>query len=133
MLAAYREVSKTTSDRFTAYIALLKKFLKEYGVYYTGNIKIYQPIEASLEALKGQPSYGEGSKEEKTVAENIADRQEEKNKTPNEIIEEKLAALDSMVGLNAVKQEVHSLVNLMKVRKLRAENGMKNSSVDLIE
>ena len=131
LLAAYREVSKTTSDRFTAYIALLKKFLKEYGVYYTGNIKIYQPIEASLEALKGQPSHGEGSKEEKTVAENIADRQVEKNKTPNEIIEEKLAALDSMVGLNAVKQEIHSLVNLMKVRKLRAENGMKNSSVSL--
>lgn len=128
LLAEYKEVSKTTSDRFTAYVARLKKFLKEYGVYYTGNIKIYQPIEASLEALKGQTAGGDGKANPKVVKE---PEKEEKQKAPNEIIDEKLAALDSMVGLEAVKAEVHSLVNLMKVRKLREANGMKNSSVSM--
>lgn len=129
LLAEYKEVSKTTSDRFTAYIARLKKFLKEYGVYYTGNIKIYQPIEASLEALKGKTAGGEVKAEKKTVTE--PEKDENPGKSPNEIIDEKLAALDNMVGLEAVKAEVHSLVNLMKVRKLREAEGMKNSSVSM--
>ncbi len=35
-----------------------------------------------------------------------------------------MAELDSLIGLESVKQEVKSLVNLVKVRRLRKENGL---------
>ncbi len=37
-----------------------------------------------------------------------------------------LEQLDSLVGLEGVKEEVMSMINLIKVRKLREERGMKN-------
>ena len=37
-------------------------------------------------------------------------------------LDELMAELDALVGLDAVKREVHSLINLMKVRRLREEN-----------
>lgn len=39
-------------------------------------------------------------------------------------LDELMAQLDALVGLEAVKKEVKSLVNLMKVRRLREENGL---------
>lgn len=35
-----------------------------------------------------------------------------------------MAELDSLIGLESVKREVRSLVNLIKVRRLREENGL---------
>lgn len=128
LLADYKEVTAVTSERFTGYTGRLKTFLKEYGVYYTGNIKIYHPVEESLDALKGQTSGGEGKEAKKKTA---PVKTQDPDKTPAQIVEEKLAALDNMVGLKAVKEEVHSLVNLMKVRKMREESGMKNSSISM--
>ncbi len=43
----------------------------------------------------------------------------------DEVIEE----LNSLIGLRQVKQEVHSLVNFIKVQKARVESGLKSSSV----
>ena len=40
-------------------------------------------------------------------------------------LEEALAELDQLIGLDAVKKDVDSLVNLVKVRTLRKERGMK--------
>ena len=42
-----------------------------------------------------------------------------------------METLDNLVGLEGVKEEVHSLVNLMKVRKLREEKGMKNTGISM--
>lgn len=113
VLATYKEVSPITAAAMSRYTERLKKFLKEYGVFYTNSVKVYIPSAVSVMQL---------SKEE---------TEEDKKKDDAELIEERLAKLDSMVGLPAVKSEIHSLVNLMKVRKLRAENGMKNSSISM--
>ncbi|MCQ2552936.1 MAG: AAA family ATPase [Clostridia bacterium] len=40
-------------------------------------------------------------------------------------LEELLAELDSLIGLESVKEDVHSLLNFIKVTKLRTERGMK--------
>lgn len=45
---------------------------------------------------------------------------------PNEL----LAQLNSLTGLKSVKEDVNALVNLMKVQKMREENGMKTTSVN---
>lgn len=44
---------------------------------------------------------------------------------PKPTLEEALAELDGLIGLEAVKKDVDSLVNLVKVRTLRKERGMK--------
>lgn len=49
--------------------------------------------------------------------------------TPN--LEELLAELDALVGLEKIKSNVKSLINLMKVRKLREENGLTVPPVSL--
>ena len=43
---------------------------------------------------------------------------------PRPSLEELMEQLDALVGLDEVKKDVKSLVNLMKVRKLRQENGL---------
>ena len=44
---------------------------------------------------------------------------------PKPTLEEAMAELNELVGLDVVKKDVDSLVNLVKVRKLRRERGMK--------
>ncbi|MDE7244094.1 MAG: AAA family ATPase [Oscillospiraceae bacterium] len=44
---------------------------------------------------------------------------------PKPTLEEALAELNELIGLEAVKKDVDSLVNLVKVRSLRKERGMK--------
>lgn len=46
-----------------------------------------------------------------------------------EKVEDIIKDLDNMIGLESVKQEVHNLVNLLKVRKLREDRGFKQPSI----
>ncbi len=41
-----------------------------------------------------------------------------------------LAELNSLIGLKSVKEEVNSLINLMKVQQMRKDHGMKQTSVN---
>ncbi len=50
--------------------------------------------------------------------------QTEEAEQPKPSFDELMEQLDSLVGLDEVKKDVKSLVNLMKVRKLRQENGL---------
>lgn len=43
---------------------------------------------------------------------------------PAESVEDLLAELDELVGMEQIKKDVRSLINLIKVRKLRQENGL---------
>ena len=49
----------------------------------------------------------------------------EKKEEPEKNVEELLAELDSLIGLDGVKREVHSLINLIKVRKMREQHDLK--------
>jgi len=69
----------------------------------------YDPASGSA-----QPS-GEG-------AETSAEAEEKPAEKPD--LDSLMAELDSLIGLESVKREVRSLVNLIKVRRLREENGL---------
>ena len=71
-------------------------------------------------AAAGAPVTGEKPKE--TAAE---------EETPKPSLEELMEQLDGLVGLETVKKDVKSLINLIKVRKLREENGLPNSAMSL--
>lgn len=53
-----------------------------------------------------------------------ADAQTEAETVPEPTVEELLAELDALVGLEDVKKDVRSLINLMKIRKLRQEQSL---------
>ena len=49
----------------------------------------------------------------------------EKVEEPEETLEEVMNQLDSLIGLTEVKKEVHTLANLIRVREMRREHGLK--------
>ena len=53
-----------------------------------------------------------------------ATREEEEKPLPPPSLDEVLAELDGLCGLEQVKKDVKSLINLVKVRRLRQENGL---------
>ena len=48
---------------------------------------------------------------------------------PEESLEELLAQLNGLIGLSGVKQEVNSLINLLKMKQLRDARGLKSPNV----
>lgn len=50
---------------------------------------------------------------------------------PKEKIEDLLAELDSYVGMDAIKEEVRSLINMVQVYKLRRENDLPTTDMSL--
>lgn len=98
------EVDETTASRFTKYLEQMEKFIKELAVWYSGSQKLYHPVEPVFESKE--------SDEEKA-----------------EKLEELLEDLNHLVGLKQVKHQVNSLVNLIRVQKMRENQGMKASDV----
>lgn len=105
------EVDKVTMSRFTSYTERLVKFLKEYGVYYAGDQKMIKPLKPEDERENGKPLSPE--------------EEQEKEKKLEELMDE----FNSLVGLTQVKHQVNSLINLIKVQKMREAQGMKCSDV----
>lgn len=97
--------------KLTDYVLSLQKYLSEAIGYEQKNIP--------LDSAGGVPEQSANAKEEA-----------EKEKKPRPV-EEVLAELDSLVGLEDVKKDVNSLVNLIKVRKLRSERNIKQIDMSL--
>lgn len=99
-----RDVSDVTSLKFTLYVDRMEKFIKEFAVWYTGNQKFYRIVEPAI-----PDSETEAGKAEK--------------------LEDLLENLNALTGLENVKHQVNSLVNLIHVQKMRESQGMKISDV----
>lgn len=105
MLAVHtQEADQVTMSKYTSYVDRLENFLKEYAVYYAGDQKIIRPIEQRLE--------DEESEEEKAQK-----------------LEKLMEEFNGLTGLTQVKHQVNSLINLLKVQKMRMAMGMKCSDV----
>ncbi|MBM6938364.1 AAA family ATPase [Pseudoflavonifractor phocaeensis] len=75
-----------------------------------------RPEEPAARPEAAQPAAGEAAKEESK---------------PEPTLEELMAQLDSLCGLRKVKEDVKSLVNLIKVRRLREEQGLPTPPMSL--
>ena len=89
---------------YTEYIAFLKNYLKENNVFYKGDERLIK-VNFDTDDVKKERAEGETT------------------------LEEKLEDFNNMVGLYSVKKEVNSLVNLLRIQKLREKNGMRNTIV----
>jgi len=100
-----KDTNELEVSRFTEYIERMEKFIKSYGIWFVGDSKIYRPVDPVIEET-------EESAEEKAAK-----------------LEELLAEFNGLTGLSGVKHQVNSLINLMRVQKMRQEQGMKCSDV----
>ena len=66
----------------------------------------------------------------KNDAQNAANTEADAEQT-DLTLEEQLQKLDELTGLEAVKQDLNSLINLIRVRKLREERGMPQAAISL--
>ena len=80
-----------------------------------------------------QPQKSEKTeKPEKAAPQTQAAKPEEKEEIPpKEKIEDLLAELDSYVGMDAIKTEVRSLINMVQVYKLRREHDLPTTDMSL--
>ncbi|MBR0397647.1 MAG: AAA family ATPase [Eubacterium sp.] len=49
---------------------------------------------------------------------------------PEKTAEELIAELNALIGLKSVKEDVNSLINLVKVQQMRAERGLKTTNIN---
>lgn len=102
LLAKHTEVCEEETRRYTTFTAMLERFLKEYGVFHTGSDKIITAKPADAKEI----DINDGA-----------------------YVDSLLDELNALIGLDSVKEEVCSLVNLIRVQKLRNENGLKTADV----
>lgn len=80
-----------------------------------------RPVQATPIPATPAPATQAKSTEAKTV--------EEKPAEPERTVEELLAELDDLTGLEKVKREVHRQVAVLRVEKLRTEAGLKSPTI----
>ena len=89
------------------------------------------PLNAAEYVTSGEESFTvkNATASSATTGQKAAEARAEEAPKPS--LEEQLEQLDALVGLESVKKDVKSLINLIKVRKLREENGLPNSAMSL--
>ena len=97
--------------------------LEEFGqTIYPGGGRAHARGEGPPQDLTGRGD--EGGARGETARPEAADAEEEL--PPPRPLEELLAELDALVGLERVKADVRQLINFLKVQKLREEQGLKS-------
>lgn len=102
--------------KLTGYCLMLDKYLKSMNLYANDS----SPLLDKYNALPKTASTV-STKEEASPSHNA----------PAKSVDELLEELNSMTGLERVKKDITNLVNLLKIKKMREENGMKQPSVSL--
>ena len=98
-----RAVTDADAHRLTSYMEKLEAMLREYAVWRSGQQKSYQAIEPVIDSQTAEEKEHE--------------------------LEEALAELSQLVGLEGVKRQVNTMVNLLQVQQMRAAQGMKVADI----
>ena len=118
-ILALRSHETTNADaaQLTSSLEAMEKMLREYGVWRSGNQKFYQIVEPSVDLSAATTQAEDGAPESSSANENSSE------------LEEALAELSSLIGLEGVKRQVNMLVNLIQVQQMRERQGMKPADV----
>ncbi len=115
LLLLFAAVDDQVDESETAYVDLCTQVLKAQIDRKIDPIAPYTPFSPSEPPVPVQPQ---------TAAATAAAPAPDTPAEPTESVEDLLAQLDALCGLDAVKKEVRSLINLVKVRKMREEHGL---------
>ena len=122
---AYGGISDREADRLSDYINMMNNYVRGFDIYKN------TPNGGKLGGV-GSSTSGFGNTPARSV--------EEDEKPANvrismpgsqETLEELLAELDSLIGLDTVKKNLTNLINLVKIRSMREKLGLKTPSMSL--
>ncbi len=99
------------------------------GDFWGGPLRSSEPKAPEQPVKPIQPE--NGNTPQKKHQEEQGPSAQEAEVPPPEKLEDLLAELDGYVGLQAVKQEVRSLVNLVKIHQMRREQGLPTPELSL--
>lgn len=116
-IACNNQTDEKEIARLTGYCLMLDKYLKSMNLYAIDP----SPLLDKYNALPQNPAVSSQS------STSIGQTASEPAKDVDTLLEE----LNSMTGLESVKKDITNLVNLLKIKKLREENGMKQPSISL--
>ena len=116
---------KTCNELFHAYRFLGKFFITVDGELNPDVLEKYESYITALEDMLGDYLVEDDGIEFK-MPEKIQEREEEKHS-----LDEYLEELNRLIGLEKVKKDVNSLINLVQIRKLRQERGIKQPPMSL--
>lgn len=116
-IACNNQTDEKEIARLTGYCLMLDKYLKSMNLYAIDP----SPLLDKYNALPQNPAASSQS------STSIGQTASEPAKDVDTLLEE----LNSMTGLESVKKDITNLVNLLKIKKLREENGMKQPSISL--
>ena len=127
-ISSKREASGKELEAFNNYTAMMEKYIRD--------LKLFEPGNGPIPAGKIANS---GNSKSSVKKDNVAGKLDgmKGNLNVKEFSEEELSyedlmkELNTLVGLDEVKKDIKSLVNLLKVKKMREERGMKQPSVSL--
>lgn len=106
LIASNRDISDIELASLTRYCNMLDDYLREFGLY-TPERRIKK--ESILQDGMNAPA--------------------EKKQLTEENVEEILSELNELIGLDSVKEDVNTIVNLLRIQKIRKERGMKQPGV----
>ena len=132
-ISCNKVISEEEIKAFTEYTVMLEKYLRKHKLFDPGSgpIKV-TPIKPSAPSKPASADAKpiKGSLEDQIEAMkgklNEAELPEEELK-----LDELMDELNALTGLEDVKKDIKNLVNLLKVKKLREERGMKQPSLSL--
>ena len=136
---AYVSCNSHTTDAevsaLTAYTGMLEAYLRKLKLFEPGeNPATKNPVKPSGNATPAQPSNASGKNASNALAAMAAMKGTiNKQEVPEEDIklDDLLNELNELTGLSEVKKDIRSLINLLKVKKLREERGMKQPEMSL--
>ena len=143
LLVSSQSRNPAASEALSSYIKMLDKFVQEYGLFRNTNRRIIQPNQSinrpnmdsgqdnqptgfsSTSAGSSGPAEHSGAaanSEEHAAGAAQSDHLEQ------DVVDKLLAELNALVGLEEVKNQVNSLVSLLRVQQMRKAKGLKVSS-----
>lgn len=144
LIASNKDISDAELSALTRYCEMLDKYLREFGLYVSerrfkkndiirnvsNNIAPTRKSDLNNNASGGTafatPKSADMSANATANAQ-VAQENAEPEKV--ESVEEILADLNELVGLEQVKEDVNTIVNLLKIQKIRRDRGMKAPEV----
>ena len=122
-----RSYSLSKHDKRDIDIIKFAQYIKELNDYITVHSFAVSP-KSNAETMVDSKSAGKADVVAPVSAESIS-AGEIPVAESEESLEELLAQLDALIGLSGVKQEVKSLINLLKMKQIRDARGMKTPNV----
>jgi SpoVK/Ycf46/Vps4 family AAA+-type ATPase len=122
--------NKEALQRHTEYMKIIDEYVEDNMF---GDVRAAYKIRHNPNSFKWKPTSYEKKTIESTISKDIktieAMSTNENKETSDITIEELVNDIYSLVGLNGVKQEIKSLVNLYTIRKIREERNIKQPSI----